>query len=82
MFDWHKTVVTLQRGGFRSTLWPYLISLLSKGLSVISRRSNKSILKEINHEYSLTDAEVEAPVLWPPDVKSSLIRKDPVSGKY
>ena len=27
------------------------------------------------------DAEVEAPVLWPPDVKSRLIRKDLDSGK-
>ena len=24
-----------------------------------------------------TDAEAEAPVLWPPDVKSQLIRKNP-----
>ena len=28
-----------------------------------------------------TDAEVEAPILWPPDVKSWLIRKDPDAGK-
>ena len=28
-----------------------------------------------------TDAEAEAPVLWPPDVKSQLIRKDPDAGK-
>ena len=28
-----------------------------------------------------TDAEAEAPILWPPDVKSQLIRKDPVAGK-
>ena len=28
-----------------------------------------------------TDAEVEAPILWPPNVKSQLIRKDPDSGK-
>ena len=27
-----------------------------------------------------TDAEVEAPVLWPPDAKSQLIRKDPDAG--
>ena len=34
--------------------------------------SNQSILKEINPEYSLQGlmAEVEAPILWPPDVKS------------
>ena len=28
-----------------------------------------------------TDAEAEAPVLWPPDVKSWLTRKDPNAGK-
>ena len=28
-----------------------------------------------------TDAEAEAPVLWPPDMKSRLIRKDPNAGK-
>ena len=32
------------------------------------RRSNQSILKEINPEYSLEyDAEAETPILWPPD---------------
>ena len=28
-----------------------------------------------------TDAEAEAPMLWPSDVKSQLIRKDPDAGK-
>ena len=28
-----------------------------------------------------TDAEAEAPILWPPDVKSWLVRKDPDGGK-
>ena len=28
-----------------------------------------------------TGAEAEAPILWPPDAKSQLIWKDPVSGK-
>ena len=28
-----------------------------------------------------TDAEAEAPILWPTDVKSQLIRKDPDAGK-
>ena len=28
-----------------------------------------------------TDAEAEAPTLWPPDAKSKLIRKDPDAGK-
>ena len=28
-----------------------------------------------------TDAETEAPILWLPDVKSQLIRKDPDAGE-
>ena len=28
----------------------------------------------------MTDAEVKAPILWPPDVKSQIIRKD-LTGK-
>ena len=28
-----------------------------------------------------TDAEAEAPILWPPDTKSRLIGKDPDAGK-
>ena len=28
-----------------------------------------------------TDVEDEAPILWPPDVKSQLIGKDPDAGK-
>ena len=43
-----------------------------------ARRSNQSILKEI---VIRTVAEVEAAILWPPDVKSRLIRKDPDAGK-
>ena len=41
-------------------------------------RSNHSVLKKINPEYSgRTEAEAEAPVLWPSDVKCQLIDKDP-----
>ena len=28
-----------------------------------------------------TDAKAETPILWPPDAKSRLIRKDPEAGK-
>ena len=28
-----------------------------------------------------TDAETEVPIIWPPDVKSQLIRKDSDAGK-
>ena len=31
--------------------------------------------------FGKTDAEAKAPMLWPPDVKSQLIRKDPDAGK-
>ena len=36
------------------------------------KRLNQSTLKEISTEYSLerTDAEAEAPILWPPDLKN------------
>ena len=44
-------------------------------------RSNQSILKEINPEYSLEGLMLEAPILWLPDVKSWLTGKDPGAGK-
>ena len=44
-----------------------------------ARRSNQSILKEINPEYSFSDAE--APILWTPDAKSWLTGKDADAGK-
>ena len=43
-----------------------------------ARRSNQSILKEINPGYSAGD---EAPIHWPPDAKSQLTGKDPDAGK-
>ena len=46
-------------------------------------RSNQSILKEINPPKFIgrTDAETEAPILWPPDAKSQLTGKDPDARK-
>ena len=35
-----------------------------------ARRSNQSILKEINPLTGRTDAKAETPVFWPPDGKS------------
>ena len=47
-----------------------------------TRRSNQSILKEINWIFiARTDAEGEVPILWPPDAKSWVTRKDPDAGK-
>ena len=47
------------------------------------RRSNQSILKEINPEYSLEGLmhKAQAPILWPPDAKNRLIGKDLDAGK-
>ena len=41
-----------------------------------TRRFNQSVLKEIR-----PDVEAETPILWPPDVKNGLLRKDPDAGK-
>ena len=43
-----------------------------------ARKSNQSIVKEIGPEGR---ADAEAPILWPPDVKSRLIGKDPNAGE-
>ena len=44
-----------------------------------ARRSNQSILKEINPDFGQTD--VEAPILWSPDAKSQFMGKDSDAGK-
>ena len=49
-----------------------------------ARRSNQSILKEINSEYSLEGLMLKLKlqsIFQPPDVKSQLFGKDPDSGK-
>ena len=47
------------------------------------RRSNQSILKEINPEYSSEGLMLKLKIqyFWPPDSKSWLIGKDPDAGK-
>ena len=75
---WPKKVEHHRINAFELWCWKKLLRV-----PWIARTSNQSILKEINPEYSLegTDAEAEALILWPPDVKSSLIGKDPDVGK-
>ena len=53
-----------------------------------TRRSNQSFLKKKKKKKNQpwiftgrTDAEAEAPILWPPDMKSHLLGKDPDAGK-
>ena len=41
-------------------------------------------IKPVNpngNQLGKTDAETEAPILWPPDLKSQLLGKDPGAGK-
>ena len=48
----------------------------SKEIQPVSPKGNQSWIFT-----GKTDAEAEAPVLWPPDVKNWLIGKDPEAGK-
>ena len=47
-----------------------------------ARRSNQSILKDINPGiFGRNDAKAETPVLWPPHAKSGLTGKDSDAGR-
>ena len=48
----------------------------SKDIKLVNPKGNQSWIF-----IRRTDAEAEAPILWPPDVKSRLIGKDPDAGK-
>ena len=62
--------------------WCFWIVVLEKTLVSWTARSHQSNLKEINPVFiGRTDAEAKAPILWPPDARSWLIRKDPDAGK-
>ena len=59
--------------------------MLEKTLeSPLDRKEIKPVHPKGNQPWRFigrTDAEAETPILWPPDVKNWLIRKDPDSGK-
>ena len=65
--------------------WCFLIVVLEKTPeSPVDRNKNKPVTPKGNQPWILmgrTDAEAEAPILWPPDVKSRLTGKDPDAGK-
>ena len=46
-----------------------------------ARRSNQSIIKEINPKYSLEGLMLKLQYFWPFDMKSGLTGKDPDAGK-
>ena len=49
----------------------------SKEIKPINPKGNQSWIL-----IGRTDAEAEAPIIWPPHMKSQLIGKDPDAGKY
>ena len=65
------------------------LMLLNCGAGEDSRDSRRQQGNQTNQSYNKstlifigrTDAEAEAPILWPPDVKSLLIEKEPPAGK-
>ena len=72
-----KKAECLRIDAFELWCWRRLLRVLWE-----ARRSNQSILKEINPEHSLEGLMLKhAPILWPSDVKSQLIGKVPGTGK-
>ena len=62
---------------FELWCWRRLLSpLVCKEIKPVNPKGNQSWIF-----IGRTDAEAEAPILWPPDVKNWLIGKDPDAGK-
>ena len=69
------TIKKAEMGAFELWCWRRLLRVLWT-----AKRSNQSILKEINSEYSLEGLMLKLK-LWPSNAKNWLIRKDPDAGK-
>ena len=73
------------KGGLEPKNWCFWTVVLEKILeSPLDCKEFKAVNPKWNQSrifIERTDAETEAPVLWPPDVKSRLIGKDPDAGK-
>ena len=71
--------------GWMPKNWCFWIVVLEKTLeSALDCKEIQPVNPKRNQSWIFigrTDAEVEAPTLWPPDVKIWLIRKDPDAGK-
>ena len=74
------------REGWVPKNWCFQTVMLEKTLeSPLDSKKVKPVNPKGNQPWifiARTDAEVEAPILWLPDVKSRLIGKDPNTGKY
>ena len=73
------------KGGWEPKNWCFSIVVLEKTLeSSLDSKETNPVNPKRNQSWIFigrTDAEAEAPILWPPDAKSWLIRKDPDVGK-
>ena len=71
--------------GWELERWCFLTVVLQKTLkSPLDRKEIKPVNPKGNQPWIFigrSDAEVEAPLLWPPDAKSWLTGKDPDAGK-
>ena len=74
-----------QKEGWAPKNWCFQTMVLEKTLdSPLNCKEIKPVHPKGNQPQILTgrtDAEAEAPILWPPDVKSQFIGKDPDAGK-
>ena len=48
-------------------------------MTLTTNAHNQQLISSFSNIW--TDADAETPILWPPDVKNWLIRKDPDAGK-
>ena len=75
----------LIRGGAVRKNWCFRTAVLEKTLeSPLDCKEIRPVHPKGNQPWIVigrTDAEAEAPILWPPDTKSRLIGKDPDAGK-
>ena len=84
-----KTVVSYSNSGHKEgwalRSWCFWAVMLGKTLdSPLDSKEIKPVSPKGNQQWIFIgrmDAEAEAPILWPPDVKSQLLRKDPDAGK-
>ena len=71
--------------GWEPKNWCFLIVVLEKTLeSPLDSKEIKPVNPKGNQPWIFigrTDAEADAPILWPPDVKSQLIGKAPDAGE-
>ena len=74
----HKEGWALENRCFRIVLLEETLEnpLDSKEIKLVNPKGNQPWIFP-----GRTDAEAEAPILWPPDAKSWLIKKDPDAGK-